>query len=285
MGKTPELDNLSTSDPRIGYMQDTNIFDILSANKISWASYEQDIAFLRVFDRYRLNDTNILPLFKKDDVNNEYSDNEVFFTRLAAGKLPAVTFIDPNYVDIPPDITANDDHPPADVANGQELVRQIYNALVRSPQWEKTLFIITYDEHGGFFDHVPPPGTKASPQGENVIPKVHEDGPRFYGARVPTIVISPWVDAVGNSTIFDHTSIIKTILERFNNGDVPEALGERVKQAEHLGSLLTRNTPRPNPGIIETIPSTISDFLPLTESESTGVDFHDVIQRFALPRQ
>ena len=262
MGSIPELDNFSPSDPRVGYLRDPNIFDFLTANQVSWAYYEQDIAFLRVYDRYRLDDRHILPFSKKDDVRDEYSDNEVFFSRLANGNLPSVTFIDPNYVDVPPEITSNDDHPPADVASGQELIREIYNALVQSPQWEKILFVITYDEHGGFYDHVPPPGTKESPEGENTFPKIHPDGPEFLGVRVPAIVISPWVDAVGNSTLFDHTSIMKTILMKFgqsgqgtvatDNSFVAD-FGDRVRQANHLGSLLSRDTPRLQVATIDSI--------------------------------
>ncbi|RME42464.1 MAG: hypothetical protein D6791_17685 [Chloroflexi bacterium] len=293
MGSIPELDNLSPDDPRVGYLRQTNIFDFLTANRISWAFYEQDIAFLRMFDRYRLDDQNILPFSRNDDVHNEYSDDEVFFTRLANGNLPAVTFIDPNYVDVPPNSTANDDHPPADVANGQALIRQIYNALVRSPQWEKTLFVITYDEHGGFYDHVPPPGTKRSPEGENIFPKLHPDGPEFLGVRVPAFVISPWVDAVGNSTLFDHTSIIKTIMARFGRRAQDTVatdetfvadFGDRVRQANHLGSLLTRDTPRLQVPTIDSIAFPEATFFRQAVTESAAADFHDVMARFALPK-
>ncbi|MFZ0545591.1 MAG: alkaline phosphatase family protein, partial [Candidatus Promineifilaceae bacterium] len=294
MGSIPELDNFSPSDARVGYLRDPNIFDFLTANHVSWAYYEQDIAFLRVYDRYRLDDQNILPFSKKDDVKNEYTDNEVFFSRVANGNLPSVTFIDPNYVDIPPEITANDDHPPADVSSGQELVRQIYNALVKSPQWGKTLFVITYDEHGGFYDHVPPPGTKESPEGENTFPKIHPDGSEFLGVRVPAIVISPWVDAVENSTIFDHTSIMKTILMKFgqstqgtvatDNSFVAD-FGDRVRQANHLGALLTRDTPRLQVPIIDSIIFPPPSFLLQDIKESSGADFHDVMASFALPKQ
>jgi phospholipase C len=283
-GKTPILDNFSPDDTRVGYLTDPTIFDFLTRSGVSWAYYEQDIAFLRLFDRYRLDDRNVLPLAKEADrTEEEFSEDEIFFSRLANGKLPAVTFIDPDFIDVPPDRTANDDHPPADVSNGQELVRQIYNALVRSPQWGKILFVLTYDEHGGFFDHVPPPGTKFSPEGENVVPKVNEDGPAFYGVRVPTFVISPWVDATGDSTLFDHTSIIKTILLRFNNGVIPTVFGERVQQANHLGMLLTRDTPRLDVPIIESITFPAAQFVNESENEPVLADYHEVIQRFTIP--
>lgn len=106
----------------------------------------------------------------------------------------------------------------------------------RSPAWEKTLLIITYDEHGGFYDHLQPP-------------KAADDRPamRRYGPRVPALVVSPWVElrSVSN-TIFDHTSIIKTILTRFcakPDGTIPK-MGTRVAAAAHLGELLSAQSPR-----------------------------------------
>ena len=71
-----------------------------------------------------------------------------------AGDLPSVTFIDPDFIDFPP---GYDDGAPADIARGQHFIGTILNALIQGPLWSKTLFVITYDEHGGFYDHVPPP--------------------------------------------------------------------------------------------------------------------------------
>jgi phospholipase C len=85
-------------------------------------------------------------------------DAASFLEDAAYGQLPAVSWIDPNFKDFnlirsPP----NDDHPPSDVTHGQELALLIYNALATGPAWEKTLLLVFYDEHGGFFDHVAPP--------------------------------------------------------------------------------------------------------------------------------
>jgi phospholipase C len=99
--------------------------------------------------------------------------------------------------------------------------------------------VITYDEHGGFYDHVPPP-------------KAADDRPamRRYGPRVPALVISPFVGRQAVSkTVFDHTSITKTILARFaaKPGDAIKKMGARVSAAKHLGELLTEDNPRPAP--------------------------------------
>jgi phospholipase C len=139
---------------------------------------------------------------------------------------------------------SNDDHPPTDVIAGQDLILTIYHALAAAPTWQKTLLVITYDEHGGFYDHVLPPSAV-------------DDDHQFQrlGVRVPALLISPLV-AQGSSSSsllrhdfnFDHTSIIKTILARFCNtgGQIP-ALSARVAAAEHLGHLLN-DVAAPNRG-------------------------------------
>jgi phospholipase C len=101
---------------------------------------------------------------------------------------------------------------------------------MQGPHWNKTLLIITYDEHGGFYDHVNPLDfrDKAKPV----------SGIDHYGVRVPTFVISPWVDrgAVSN-VVFDHTSIAKTIARRFMSASPPD-MGERMAAANDLSMLL-----------------------------------------------
>jgi phospholipase C len=154
-----------------------------------------------------------------------------FFSAAQAGTLPNVAWIDPNFVDVGGAVGSNDDHPPSDVRAGQELVLRILNALARSPAWERTLLVITYDEHGGFFDHVEPP----SAEDDDPRPEFHALGP-----RVPALVVSPRVRAGVSHETFDHTSIIKTCLVRFcrrEDGLIPD-LGARVSAAKHLGALL-----------------------------------------------
>ena len=100
------------------------------------------------------------------------------------GKLAQVSWVDPNFKDVNlAHIQSNDDHPPSDVQDGQELVFLVYNALASGPKWDKTLLLVLYDEHGGFYDHVEPP-------------EAPDDDPATfgrYGIRVPALVVSPWV--------------------------------------------------------------------------------------------
>jgi phospholipase C len=122
--------------------RDQNIFDLLSQRSVSWRVYESfpSVTMLRMFSRYAGDETNIR------DIRSLEKD-------ILTSGLPSVTFIDPALHDAP----ANDDHPPADMLRGQHLIRRIYEALrANKAVWNKTMLIVSYDEHGGFFDHVPP---------------------------------------------------------------------------------------------------------------------------------
>jgi phospholipase C len=213
----------------------------LDTARVSWRWYaHEEFGTLRVTDgRYLLGSFDRFAYFDRRSLLQPKN----FLDHAAAGELPAVSWIDPNFIDF--DFLgpsgSNDDHPPSDVLDGQELVLKLYHALVTSPNWRKTLLVITYDEHGGFFDHVPPPAAR-------------DDRPAFrsYGPRVPALVVSPWVErSAVSSTVFDHASIVKTILLRFcrkQDGSIPN-MGARVTHAAHLGGLLTLPAARPAPSV------------------------------------
>ncbi|MBV9328044.1 MAG: hypothetical protein JO352_30385 [Chloroflexi bacterium] len=235
----------------------------LDAHDVSWRWYSFEPATLRMTDvRYRLAHPNQFAYFSKTglpwktvlDISIN-SKSGSFLEDAAHGTLPSVCWIDPAFTNFNPlGIPLNDDHPPADIADGQDLVLAIYDALASSPQWEHSLLVITYDEHGGFFDHVAPPEA------------ADDEAEKFgrYGVRVPAIIVSPWVQPRSVShTRFDHTSIIKTILSRFcpealdkpqrperafgRHNLRPRYMGERVAQANHLGELLSAETFRAAP--------------------------------------
>jgi phospholipase C len=153
--------------------------------------------------------------------------------------LPAYSFIEPQYFN---DFghPENDQHPPSVVTLGEQLVADVYNSLRASKAWRKTLLIITYDEHGGCYDHVAPPAA--------VPPETPLPGQTFafdrYGVRVPAVVVSPYVASgtifgKSNAVPFDHTSIAATVRKRFGT----QALTPRDAQAPDLDSVLT--LPRP----------------------------------------
>jgi phospholipase C len=164
-----------------GYPQKT-IFDSMHQNGLDFGIYFQNIPttlfyrnlrklkYISKFHQYDLK-------FKKDARN---------------GMLPPLTVIEPRYFDLV-GLPANDDHPSHDVANGQMLVKEVYESLRASPQWNETLLVITYDEHGGFFDHVKTPFVNIPSPDGNTGP-----APYFFkfdrlGVRVPTIMVSPWI--------------------------------------------------------------------------------------------
>jgi phospholipase C len=178
-----------------------------------------------------------------------------FFSAAREGTLPNVSWIDPNFVDLGGAVGSNDDHPPSDVRAGQELVLRVFNALVRSPAWERTLLVITYDEHGGFFDHVEPPAA----EDDDPRPEFHA-----YGPRVPAIVVSPRLGTRVSHEVFDHTSIIKTVLARFcrnAEGLIPD-MGARVSAANHLGLLLGKAVQlrRPDEEMLQILASKLGDW-------------------------
>jgi phospholipase C len=207
----------------------------LETNKVSWRWYSHDVGTLRFSDaRFRV---GYLDKFAYFDRRSLLAPRN-FIDDAKDGKLPSVSWIDPNFVDVSfiGPAGSNDDHPPSDIKAGQELVLKTYTALVNSPKWQKTMLVVTYDEHGGFFDHVLPPAAQ-------------DDRPAFrtYGVRVPALVVSPFTPRASVvSTVYDHTSIIKTILLRFcaKNGQIPD-MGARVTHANHLGDTLTLAQPRP----------------------------------------
>jgi phospholipase C len=146
---------------------------------------------------------------------------ESFFESARAGTLPQYTLIDPQFFGP----GANDDHPDHDPQLGQALIASIYAAMAQSPQWDRCLFVVTYDEHGGFFDHVPPPQIT-----NDATPSF-----RQLGFRVPSLVAGPNVRAGATvSAQLDHVSILSTLTRRFNL----DPLNDRVRTTPDLSLCL-----------------------------------------------
>jgi len=136
---------------------------------------------------------------------------EEFLLRASTGTLPAVSFVDPRYT-VLDDGTGNDDHPHADIREGDLFLYQTFEAVARGPKWANTVFIVNFDEWGGFFEHVAPPRATA---GNNVDPDL-VNGKALLGLRVPTVVASPFsrgnpADPRVSALVFDHTSVLKLI--------------------------------------------------------------------------
>jgi phospholipase C len=205
-----------------------SIFGLLSNNNVTWSIYGYDAPPLTRLD---FADTT-----NADDSHfGQFTD---FQTAAANGTLPSYTFLEPSW-----DASGNSQHPNYNVALGEQLIHDVYYALRNGPAWNQTLLIITYDEHGGCYDHVPPPAGAVPP--DNSAGEYGFDFTRF-GPRVPTVLVSPLIQA---GTVFrvdagamplDHTSILKTIETRWN---LP-ALTARDAAAGDVGNVLTLTQPR-----------------------------------------
>jgi len=163
----------------------TTIYDRLNEKGVEWEYYYTDLPFLLLLGPT----LHIKPAAPG------------FFDAAAAGTLPPVSIIDPGFA-------LNDDHPPHHPGLGQQFISAIYQALATSPLWQNILFVVTYDEHGGFHDHVPPP--KAADDRA-------ADGFDQLGFRVPTLIIGPYVKTGHVSSVqYDHTSVLKHIETMFD---------------------------------------------------------------------
>ncbi|XP_020252204.1 LOW QUALITY PROTEIN: non-specific phospholipase C1-like [Asparagus officinalis] len=196
-----------------GFPQKT-IFDSLEENGLSFGVYYQNVPAVLFFKSLR----------KLKNVVNFHNYKLTFKRHASSGKLPNYAVIEQKYFDLDLD-PANDDHPSHDVARGQRFVKEIYETLRASPQWNETALLITYDEHGGFYDHVPTP-VRGVPNPDGII----GSAPYYFkfdrlGVRVPTLLISPWID---KATVihepngptphsqFEHSSVPATVKKLFN---------------------------------------------------------------------
>ncbi|KAG6545701.1 hypothetical protein Mapa_012886 [Marchantia paleacea] len=189
------------------------IFESISDAGLTWGVYYQNIpATLFFSDLRKLK--NIL----------KFKDYTLFFKLHAKmGLLPNYAVIEQRYFDLNL-LPANDDHPSHDVAEGQKLIKEVYETLRASPQWKDMLFLITYDEHGGFFDHVPTPVTNVPNPDGLVGPEPYYFAFDRLGVRVPTIAISPWInkgsvvhgpDGPTPDSQYEHSSIAATVKKIF----------------------------------------------------------------------
>jgi phospholipase C len=156
-----------------------------------------------------------------------------FFADCAAGTLPKVSYVDPRFL-LEEEGLSGDDHPHADIRNGEFFLNTIYQAVTASPNWANTVLVMNYDEWGGFFEHVPPAVAPIPPADA----ALGSDGRR--GFRVPALVISPWSPrgTVAHG-LYDHTSVLKMIEWRWSL----RPLTVRDSQANNLAEVLDFSHP------------------------------------------
>jgi len=188
----------------------TNSFDISTLPTI-W----DRLAEKGVSARYYYSDASFLWLWggKYEPISRSYDE---FLSDAANGTLPSVSFVEPRFLGDELGVSGSD-HPHADIRVGDAFLSEAFHAVASSPNWSRTVFIVTYDEWGGFFEHVAPPRA-AAPNG--VDPDIVA-GKALLGFRVPVVIASPFTrSADGNprvaSNTFDHTSILKLIEWRWS---------------------------------------------------------------------
>jgi phospholipase C len=203
----------------------TTIYDRFNEAGISWRIYRGDIPQSLVLAHQR----------SPENVRRYFRFSEFAGHATSEADFPAYCFIEPSYYW--PD--QNDDHPPHATWPAQRLLADVYNAVrANEVLWNSTLLVVLYDEHGGFYDHVSPPA--AIPPDDFVDP---ESGFGFdrLGVRVPAVLVSPWVDRGVVHTEFDHTSLLKYLIDKWGLGP----LSRRVDQASSLAPILrTSGEPR-----------------------------------------
>jgi phospholipase C len=183
-----------------------------------------------------------------DPLTKNFRHMSEFASDVKAGDLPAYTFIEPAYDTGHDCINGNSMHPLNDIREGEKLIKLVYDTLRNSALWPETMLVVTCDEHGGFYDHVPPPAAVAPGDEARYATPGVDFGFDLLGVRVPAVIVTAYTQrgtVIGTtpddpSTRFDHTSILATLEARF--GLAP--LTERDRTANTLVAAINQNAPR-----------------------------------------
>jgi len=211
--------------PTTSEFSQRSIFNALDEAGVSWKIYQSDVAFALVY-AYVRNEriANVRPIAE-------------YFQDAAAGTLPQVAYVDPAFFE-----GENDEHPPSNAQIGQAFVSSVVGAFLESPNWSRGALFITYDEHGGYWDHVPPPPACIP---DDIPPNLRPGNVVAaydrYGIRVPFLAVSPFARKhFVSHTVTDQTAILRFIETRF---DLP-ALTRRDANASPLLELFDFTQPQ-----------------------------------------
>ena len=215
-----------------------NLFDLLTDRDIPWRVY---------YDRSQVVPDcaiNLAGLLHIDEWRDRAVHREQFFAAAAAGTLPTYSWVEPKLMFGELD----DYHPPTDIRTGERLLASVYEAVRSSPQWESTALLVLFDEHGGCYDHVPPPPAPVPDD----YPGEQDFGFDRFGPRIPAIVVSPYTEretVVGDT--FHTCSVLRTLRERL---DLGPALTRRDAAAPGLEVAFNRSDPRTDRPAIRPLP-------------------------------
>jgi phospholipase C len=228
------VDNGSPADPL--QWDVLTIFNVLESQNVSWAVYS-DAVLTPSLTR------TMFPKLWDPDLSSHFHGFAQFQDDCAANALASYSFIEPNFL-----LAPNDAHPPHDVEAAEQLLGRIWQAVSTSLGWTETLLIITFDEHGGCFDHVLPPLGSAPPDAAS-SPGDQGFGFDRFGVRVPTIFVSPYIAAgtvfrSATAVPYDHTSILASLRDWLGIPDAAMLGSARIRAAPTFEAVLTLGAPR-----------------------------------------
>jgi phospholipase C len=241
------------------------VYDWLEQRNIRWRVYHQGIPFFMLMDGWHLKTLTDSHFRDFDDFQNDIATE-------SDDSYPQVIFVEPRYADAPHIDAPTDDHPPTPIINGQHFLLKVYSDLIGNPdRWSRTVMIVTYDENGGFYDHVQPLPIPTQPPTPGKYPPFLSTGP-----RVPGFIISPFV-APGSvyKGNLDHTSVLKFIAAKFGGGTYSPDVD--VRPVGDLTSTLTQDVARQD----LPMPSGIGQTPENPPTEPTPLAFKNAISRAA----
>lgn len=227
-----------------------SIFQQLSETNHTWKNYYTSVDMI---DAYFFDWT-----FTSGNIDKAVPIKE-FYSDAAAGQLPEFSFIDPSCCGA----GTNSMHPTGLISDGEMLIKNVYDSLRSSPQWNETLFVLTFDETGGFHDHVPPPlavppdnltYTETAPNGQDYTFSFNR-----LGGRIPTFLISPWVGAgqveqqgtnsTGQVVSYSASSLLRTLGYLWDFDPFTPRVASSASFDHLIQSSMRTNTPltMPNP--------------------------------------
>ena len=246
-------------DLNLHWYDQPTIFDRLNDQSVSWAVYHGDTP-LSLLLTHQWEPQNAL----------RYKPMRQFFADAAGDEknFPEFVFIEPAYLDP----GANDDHPSHDILAGEALIASVYNALrANEALWKASLLVVLFDEHGGFYDHVPPPAT--------VPPDHHQEEWTFdrLGVRVPAILVSPYAANTVFKDELDHTSLLKYLSDKWQLGP----LGARTAQAKSFAGALGGTLRADTPVSISAVPAGLTPRHPLNDHQSALIALSHALESMA----
>ena len=176
------------------------VFEMLDHYGISWRNYYSSVP------------SSLLFLYLSSMIGGNLKKIDQFYADAASGSLPGFCIVDPDF-----DLSSEEN--PQDIQNGEQFAARVINAVMHGPAWPETMLIWVYDEHGGYYDHVPPQPAVRPDDTLPAVPTDELDGDLYSwtGFRVPAVIVSPWArrDYVSH-TVYDHTSVLKLVETKWN---------------------------------------------------------------------